>query len=307
LKIKVDDVGRVIAVVASTSLPISPVNPTDIIQDDSDAELSLSFHGVVYASNRVDILRRACDVLPLSNLEFLSVYFPSSSESINWSEIFQHCTEVTTVQVSGHGTIGLLQALTPPKQANTTARGKGRKRKRGDEGRAARAQAANDDDDDDDDDDDNDNDDNDDDDDDDDDDDNDDDNDDDDNDDNDDNDDGLAPVHVPIFPKLTSLLLEVLDFSDEVPGSGILYDLVMGAAQRRRANKTPLTTLCIDKCVISKEQARALEKVVSDFRWDHDEGYRDDDEGDREYHYECDCDREFGSWHRHYSEWEHEW
>ena len=97
--------------------------------------------------------------------------------------------------------MGILQALTPPKQANTTTCGKGRKRKCGDEGRGAQAQVANNDD-----------------------------------------DDGLAPVHVPIFPKLMFLLLEVLDFSDEVPDSGVLYDLVMGAVQRRKTNKTPVTT-----------------------------------------------------------------
>jgi len=36
-------------------------------------------------------------------------------------------------------------------------------------------------------------------------------------------------VHVPLFPKLASLLLETLDFTDvsAVPGSGIVYDLVL--------------------------------------------------------------------------------
>jgi len=47
-----------------------------------------------------------------------------------------------------------------------------------------------------------------------------------------------------------SLLLEMLYVSDPVPGLGVLYDLVMSAAQLRKANKTPLTTLCIDNCVI---------------------------------------------------------
>ena len=56
-KITVDDVGRVIAVTASTSLPISPVNHTGVLQDDSDAELSLSFHRILDVNTRVDILR----------------------------------------------------------------------------------------------------------------------------------------------------------------------------------------------------------------------------------------------------------
>src|SRR5712672_3173628 len=101
---------------------------------------------------------------------------------------------------------------------------------------------------------------------------------------NDDDNDWPAPVHVPIFPKLTSLLLEMLYITDAVPGSGVLYDLVMSAVQLRKANKTPLTTLYIDNCVIQEEQAKALETLVPDFRWDHDEGHED-----------C-IDNEYGGW-----------
>jgi hypothetical protein len=232
--IELDEKGHVI-LVAPPSLPISPIPYTDVIRPDSDAELLLSLDRVVELNNRMDFLGRACDMLPLSNLEFLSIYLPSPNQ-LNWGEIFQHCTEVTMVEVSQRGTIGLLDALTPPELASTEAQGKG---KRGGNDKGAQAQAP-------------------------------------------DDDDGLAPVHVPIFPKLTSLSLEWLDFTDEVPGSGVLYDLVMNAVQRRKANKTPLTTLCIEHCVIMEKQAKALEKVVSDFRWDHDEGYDDDEEGDRE-------------------------
>jgi len=40
----------------------------------------------------------------------------------------------------------------------------------------------------------------------------------------DDDNDRPAPVYVPLFPKLASLLLETLDFTDAsaVPGSGIV-------------------------------------------------------------------------------------
>ena len=41
-----------------------------------------------------------------------------------------------------------------------------------------------------------------------------------------------------------------------------MYDLVLSAVQWRKANKTLLTALCIDNCVISEEQAKALEKFV---------------------------------------------
>jgi len=190
----------------------------------------------------MDIFRRACDVLPLSNLECLAIYFPYPTQ-INWSGIFQHSTKVTTVKVYGRGTIGLLEALTPPKLASTMACRKERKREYIDDGRGAQAQAPGDDHDD---------------------------------------DDGPAPVHVPIFPKLTSLSLEELDFTDEVPASGVVYDLIMSVVQRRKAKGMSLTTLRIECCMIRKEQAEALEGFVSDFQWDHDY-YEDsdDDEGNR--------------------------
>jgi len=185
----------------------------------------------------VDILRRACDALSLSNLKFLSIYFADPNQLIttNWSETFQHCTAVTTVQVRGRGTIGLLESLTPPKRANTTARGKQGKRKRGDKGRGARAQVPDDD--------------------------------------NDDND-GPAPVHVPIFPKLRSLILRTLNFTDAVPGSGVLYDLILNTVQWRKVNKTPLTTLWITNCVISADEAGKFRSVARNFYWDNEEDPR---------------------------------
>jgi len=252
-KVDLDDGRGVIGMVASTYLPISPIPYTDVIQAHSDPELSLSFHRVTQLSKRLDILRRVSDVLSLSNLEFISVRFPDPDQFINCGELFQHCTEVTTVKVSGQGTIGLLQALTSPSLANATAREQPGKRKRGDDGRGAQAQASK----------------------------------------VDDND-GPVPVHVPIFPKLTFLRLEMLDFTDTRPGSGDLYDLILSAVHWRKLNKTPLTTLCIYTCVIHQGQANALEKLVPDFRWDHDKGYNDENEegGPQDYNEYHDDDSE---------------
>ena len=252
-RIYLRDVDRLIEMVASTSLPISPIPDTAVIQADSDTELSLSFHHAAELDNRADILRRACTVLSLSNVEFLSVDSLTPNQFINWNEIFRHCTEVTTVQVYGCGTMGLLQGLTQPKLANTTFRGKGAKRKHGDNDRGAGAQGPDDDD-----------------------------------------NDGPAPVYMPMFPKLTSLSLDSLDFTDALPGSGDLSDLILSAVQWRKANKTPLTILCIDNCTIMEEQANTLEKVVPDFWWDHDEGISDDEEGDGEDY--DDYFDEFGDW-----------
>jgi len=96
---------------------------------------------------------------------------------------------------------------------------------------------------------------------------------------------------VPIFPKLTSLLLERLDFNIEVLGLDIVFDVILRIVRRRKAKKTPLTTLCIDRCIITAEEAGELEKVVPDFRWDHHQvevDNSDEDEDD-----ECDDDYDY--------------
>jgi len=230
LKIFLGHVDRRIEVVASTSLP--RIRRSRIREADSDPELSLSFHRVAELNNRMDILRRACDVLSLSNLEFLSLSSPSQNQFIDWNKIFQHYTEVTTVRLNGCGTIGVLQALTSPEPANTTAGGNGGKCKRGDDANGAWARAP----------------------------------------DNDDNDNhGPAPVHMPPFPKLTSLLLKELDFSNTVPGWDDLYDLIVSMVEQREATKTPLKTLCIERCVISADEADGLETFVPNFYWDYEE------------------------------------
>ena len=54
-------------------------------------------------------------MLPISNLEFLSICAPSS---LNWVKIFRRCTKLTTLQVIGPGTSSLVRALTTPKDTN---------------------------------------------------------------------------------------------------------------------------------------------------------------------------------------------
>jgi len=223
----------VMSIVASTSLPTSPVphrHADDIQADTGDAELSLSlsFLRVRDFDMMHTIVKRACEVLPLSKLEFLSIFSPIIMiPVINWGEVFQHCIEVTTVQVYGHGSISLLVALLPPPQRSHE---KGRKRRRGDN--VGGTQFNN----------------------------------------NDNTNCVSAPAHAPMFPKLTSLLLEMLFFDILVSGTYDIFDLILETVKRRKATKTPLTTLCIDQRQISAEEASELEKVVPDFRWDHNEG-----------------------------------
>jgi len=94
---------------------------------------------------------------------------------------------------------------------------------------------------------------------------------------------------------VTSLVLESLDFNDVVLGSpGVLFDLVLGAVNLRKAKKTPLSKLCIFDCVISAEEAATLEKVVPDFRWDRYKGDdEDDDDDDDDYDHDDDDDDDY--------------
>jgi len=254
-KIILNHNSRVIDLVASTSLPTSPIPHVNDFQADIDIDaeftLSLSFLGFHDFNDVVDMtLRRACEVLSFSKLEFLSIFSLVTTRPVNWGEVFRHCTEVTTVQVAGHGMASLLEFLAPPQRYS----GKGRKRRRGDNGGGTAKQASHDNN-------------------------------------NNNNNSESSPMWVPIFPKLTSLLLERLDFNIEVLGLDIVFDVILRIVRRRKAKKTPLTTLCIDRCIITAEEAGELEKVVPDFRWDHHQvevDNSDEDEDD-----ECDDDYDY--------------
>jgi hypothetical protein len=74
------------------------------------------------------------------------------------------------------------------------------------------------------------------------------------------------------FPKLTSLLLENLNFGLDLAQYGVLYDVFSYVLRRRRANNTPLNMLGVDHCVITPDRAKGLKRYVQEFRWDGDEG-----------------------------------
>ena len=81
-------------------------------------------------------------------------------------------------------------------------------------------------------------------------------------------------AHTPIFPKLSFLSLKKLDFGESKP-PGILFDVLQNVfRQRRVVYGTPLKMLCIDDCVISTKQAKALEKHVEKLLWDGEKGIR---------------------------------
>jgi hypothetical protein len=77
----------------------------------------------------VDILGQVCSMLPISNIEFLSISAPEMDQSVNWGELFQRCAKLTTIEANGYGASGLLKELVPPKPKKAPSGEKGRKRK----------------------------------------------------------------------------------------------------------------------------------------------------------------------------------
>ena len=103
-----------LVVTASKSVPASRIRQFHGFGNDIDEEeeFVLSFDGLRESSNKTDLLEGVCKMLPISNLEFLSI---CSSRSLNWVETFKRCTKLALMQVIGPGTSSLVRALTTPK------------------------------------------------------------------------------------------------------------------------------------------------------------------------------------------------
>ena len=74
------------------------------------------------------------------------------------------------------------------------------------------------------------------------------------------------------FPKLTSLLLENLDFNLVMDQYGVLYHVIVYVLRRHKENNTPLNMLGVDHCVITPDRAKCLKNYVQELRWDGDKG-----------------------------------
>jgi hypothetical protein len=82
-----------------------------------NTELVLSFGTLSNPGNSTDLLEKACKLLPISNLEFISMSATNIID-INWVKLFSCCTNVTTMQAIGHGTSSLVRALSAPTVTN---------------------------------------------------------------------------------------------------------------------------------------------------------------------------------------------
>ncbi|KAF8486832.1 hypothetical protein DFH94DRAFT_3537 [Russula ochroleuca] len=133
LSVSLSCMDRSLEVTASTSVPISRTRQSQDSEcdiDDSD-EFALSFDGLPELGDWTDLLEGVCKMLPISNIESLSISAFDIIDSVNWVDLFKRCTNVTTMQAIGRGTSGLVRALTTPKLTNTRRGGKGKKMTRG--------------------------------------------------------------------------------------------------------------------------------------------------------------------------------
>jgi len=232
LRITTNSLDGPIYVAASVARPDPTISGLHALEDDtdSDVELTMSFDGPPLfghsTSLKEDILEDVFSMLPISNIEFLSISVPAFVPYVNWYELSQRCEKVTTIRASGGGTSGLLRSLAPLNPTQTTSGSKGEK------GRCVKGatrlhEAIN-----------------------------------------------TAGGHAAItpFPKLTSLLLENLDFNLAMDQYGVLYHVIAYVLRRRKENNTPLNMLGVDHCVITPDRAKCLKKYVQELRWDGDEG-----------------------------------
>ena len=218
-QVLINHLDRSLDITASTTAPASALSPSCVFVDggpEGNPELTLSFITHSDFSHLENVLERACTILPIADLEFLSISAPDSLHSLNWGELFQKCAKVTTIEASGHGTSTLLRTITPP----SSSRGKKSRRRKKD----FPSQAPD-----------------------------------------------STPVCAPIFPKLTSLLVKKIDFSELVPHCGIVYDVLLTAIKRRKSQRIPLMMLSIDRSILSQKRASALEKLVKEFHWSGEE------------------------------------
>jgi hypothetical protein len=136
-RVTADHVRNLIKVAASNVSPESTPSHSFVLEDDIDSEaeqLKFSLEGVF--GNRpypqAEILGRISSILPISNVEVLSISASETIQSLNWYQLFKHCKKITTIQVQGWGTGNLLQSLAPQELANTPSdrgpwKGKGNK------------------------------------------------------------------------------------------------------------------------------------------------------------------------------------
>ena len=146
LSVILNRTGRLFQVTGSTFLPTPRIYQSPNVgcgtgDDDKFILSRLSFEGLPEVGHWTDFIEQVCKMLPISNIEFLSISASDIVNIVNWAELFNGCTKITTIQAIGRGTSGLVRALTTPKVTNTR-RGRKWKKARRDNRDTTPAQAA---------------------------------------------------------------------------------------------------------------------------------------------------------------------
>jgi hypothetical protein len=134
LSVTISSTDNLIEVAASTTLPSWRSCQTKDFDGDVDnnPELVLSFNGLPELGYWTDRLGQVCKMLPISDLEFLSLSASDILNSLIWVELFKRCTKLIMMQAIGQGASSLVRALTTPKLTNMRADKSEKKRKRDD-------------------------------------------------------------------------------------------------------------------------------------------------------------------------------
>ena len=120
--------------IVTSTFPFTLSNhETQNIEGDivGNPELVLSFNRLSKPGHSTDLLKQACKMLPISNLEFISMSAANIID-INWVELFSCCTNIITMQAIGLGTSSFVRALTPPTVTNAGSSEQARKRNHND-------------------------------------------------------------------------------------------------------------------------------------------------------------------------------
>ena len=133
LSVTISNTNRSLEITASTSLPTSGIRQSQGFKIDmpvgEEEEFVLSFDGLPEHDKWTDIIVKACKMLPISNLEFLSISASDIVDRVDLVELFKRCTKVSAMQAVGRGASGLVRALTSSKATNTNTKSVGKRKK----------------------------------------------------------------------------------------------------------------------------------------------------------------------------------
>jgi hypothetical protein len=236
LSVTVSNMGCLLDVSASTSLPQSKIRkPLEFHNDpDSENEFILSFDELPELGNWTGLLERVCKILPISNLDTFSISATDVADSVDWVELLKRCPKVTTMHAIGRGSSSLVRALTIPNTNPRPTGGKGKKKKRDGRGglpaQSSRSTASH-------------------------------------------VPPHTTPL-FPKLSHLALMRLDFGEKKPSGVLFNVIQQGLQ--QRNKSASKAPLTVLDVETCNISAKRARALERLVKEFHWDGEEGFLDE-------------------------------